>query len=138
MTVYKKEWDCIVDAIETPIAVCEAVEIKKGMKVPKVYKSENCLWDTGSTATLISENVVNNLGLKPYGKCLVSDNSTIDERETYLIHVGLPSGETAINVEAMLTLSKDYDVVIGMDIITNGNFLLTNSNGKSSFSFQMN
>ncbi|MCQ2188536.1 MAG: hypothetical protein MJZ00_01275 [Paludibacteraceae bacterium] len=29
MKVNKKEWNCIVDAIEKTIAVCEAVEIKK-------------------------------------------------------------------------------------------------------------
>ena len=135
MTTYKKEWDCIVEAIETPIAVCEAVVLKQGMKTPKVFKSECFLWDTGSTSTLISSKVVSELGLKPYGRCLVSDNSTVDERDTYLIHVGLPTGNTAINVEAMLTLSEDYDVIIGMDIIASGNFKLTNENGKSVFSF---
>lgn len=43
MSTYKKEWDCIVEAIETPIAVCEAVVLKQGMKKPKVFKSECCL-----------------------------------------------------------------------------------------------
>lgn len=136
MAVFNEEYDGIAEAILTPVAVCEAVELKEGMKIPPVYRTENCMWDTGATNSLISSKVVNALKLNPYGKCLVSDNTAVEERDTYMVHIGLPTGNTAINVEVMLTQSSDYDVVIGMDIITQGDFVITNANGTTCFSFR--
>jgi len=136
MAVYNFEKEKLVDAILTPIAVCEAVELKRNMVVPKIYRSENCMWDTGATNTLISQNVVETLGLKPYGECVVSDNTTTERRKTYLVHLGLPTNTTVLNVEAMLTLSDDYDVVIGMDIIHLCDFCFTNKNNRSCFSLR--
>ena len=94
------------------------------------------MWDTGATNTLISQKVVDDLGLKPYGVCLFSDNTTTEKRETFLVHLGLPTGTTALNVEAMLTLSEDYDVVIGMDIISLCDFCFTNKDNASCFSLR--
>ena len=51
----------------------------------------------------------------------------------FLVHLGLPTGTTALNVEAMLTLSEDYDVVIGMDIISLCDFCFTNKDNASCF-----
>lgn len=136
MAVYNSEKEELVDAILTPIAVCEAVELKKSMVVPKIFRSENCMWDTGATNTLISQKVVDILGLKPYGECIISDNTTVEKRHTFLVHIGLPTQTTALNVEAMLTLSDDYDVVIGMDIISLCDFCFTNKNNKSCFSLR--
>lgn len=50
--------------------------------------------------------------------------------------LGLPTGTTALNVEAMLTLSEDYDVVIGMDIISLCDFCFTNKDNASCFSLR--
>lgn len=136
MAAYNFESKGLVDAILTPIAVCEAVEMNESIAVPKIFRSSNCMWDTGATNTLISQKVVDDLGLKPYGVCLVSDNTTTEKRETFLVHLGLPTGTTALNVEAMLTLSEDYDVVIGMDIISLCDFCFTNKDNASCFSLR--
>ena len=66
----------------------------------------------------------------------MSDNTTVEETDTYLIHIGLPTGTTALNVEAMLTPSDDYDIIIGMDIISLCDFCFTNKDGKSTFSLR--
>ena len=67
MAAYNFESKGLVDAILTPIAVCEAVEMNESIVVPKIFRSSNCMWDTGATNTLISQKVVDDLGLKPYG-----------------------------------------------------------------------
>lgn len=136
MAAYNFESDGLVDAILTPIAVCQAVQLKKNMVVPKIFRSSNCMWDTGATNTLISQKVVDDLRLSPCGSCLVSDNTTTEKRDTFLVHLGLPTGTTALNVEAMLTLSEDYDVVIGMDIISLCDFCFTNKDNVSCFSLR--
>lgn len=136
MAVFNNEYEGLAEAILTPVMVCEAVDLQSDVKVKAVYRTEYCMWDTGATNSLISQDVVDKLGLKPYGKSLVSDNTTVEERDTYMVHIVLPTGNTALNVECMLTMSDDYDVVIGMDIITQGDFVLTNAGCKSVFSFR--
>ncbi|MCF0178968.1 MAG: retroviral-like aspartic protease [Bacteroidales bacterium] len=136
MGVYVDQQESKVESIISPVAVCEAVELNENMDIPKVYRTMNCMWDTGSTNTLITQDIVDELGLEPYGRAVVSDNSMVEECDTYLVHIGLPTGNTVLNLEVLLTNSKDYDVVIGMDVITMGDFVLTNANGKSVFSFR--
>ena len=136
MAVYNSKHEHPIDAIVTPVAVCEAVELTADMIIPKIFRTMNCMWDTGATNTLITQAVVDELGLKPYGKCLVSDNTTVEETDTYLVHIGLPTGTTALKVEAMLSHSDDYDVVIGMDIINGCDFCFTNKDDKSMLSLR--
>lgn len=136
MGTYVDQKESKVEAIITSLAVCEAVELTENMIIPKVYRTINCMWDTGSTNTMITKEIVDELGLKPYGRAIVSDNSTVEESDTYLVHIGLPTGNTVLKLEVMLTNSEDYDVVIGMDVITMGDFVLTNAEGKSVFSYR--
>lgn len=95
------------------------------------------MWDTGATNTLISSRIVKALGLKPFGTSGISSVNGIIETNTYLVHVGLPSGSVVTNV---LTLEDDneyYEVVIGMDIISQGDFAFSNKDGHSTFSFRI-
>ena len=136
MGVYVDQQESKTEAIITPVAICEAIEMTDDMVIPKIYRTMNCMWDTGSTNTLITQEVVKELGLTPYSKAIISDNTTVEECDTYMVHLGLPTGNTVLGLEVMLSNSKDYDVVIGMDVITLGDFVLTNANGKSVFSFR--
>lgn len=78
------------------------------------------------------------MALSSIGKSGVSGyNLGIDVKDTFLIHLGLPTGDVVTNVYAMEFESDDYDVVIGMDVISRGDFALTNLNGKTTFSFQI-
>lgn len=136
MAVFNDMYDGVTNVILTPVLVCDAVDMSSKAEIQSVFRTEEAMWDTGATNSLISMDVVEKLGLKPYGKCLVSDNSTVEERDTYKVHMVLPTGQSALNVECMLTLSDDYDVVIGMDIITQGDFAISNAEGKSLFSYR--
>ncbi|HAW82796.1 MAG TPA: hypothetical protein DCX05_02280 [Prevotella sp.] len=62
MAAYNFESKGLVDAILTPIAVCEAVEMNESIVVPKIFRSSNCMWDTGATNTLISQKIVDDWG----------------------------------------------------------------------------
>ena len=57
----------------------------------KVVRS---LWDTGASVSLISARVAKVLGLVSIGKSGVSGyNVGIDVKDTYCVHVGLPTGD---------------------------------------------
>lgn len=62
----------------------------------------------------------------------------LSEVETYLIDVGLPNsvGFRAVTVSKAI-LGPGSDVLIGMDIISSGDFSITNQNGNTVFSFRV-
>lgn len=77
------------------------------------------------------------MDLKPFGKSGLSGANGIIETNTYLVHVGLPSGAIVTNVLALEDENEDYEIVIGMDIISQGDFAFTNKDGHSTFSFRI-
>lgn len=135
MAVYTKEYESQPEAILTNVIICPAVDLSANVAVPVHCQVENVLWDTGATNTLISQEVVNALGLQPKNKALISSAGGDVESWTYLVHVILPTGTAELNVQALLNDNSDYDVVIGMDIINSCDFCYTNKDGKSTFSF---
>jgi len=92
--------------------------------------------DTGAQFTLISPRVVEALGLKPSGKGQYMGIGGDQESDTYLVHIGLPNGQLKCYVNAYCADLDDYDMLIGMDIITQTDFLITNADGKTTFQFR--
>lgn len=72
MAVYTKEYESQPEAILTNVIICPAVDLSANVAVPVHCQVENVLWDTGATNTLISQEVVNALGLQPKNKALIS------------------------------------------------------------------
>jgi predicted aspartyl protease len=97
------------------------------------------IWDTGATSTVITQNVVNALGLVPTGKTLVNTASANNvQTNTYLVDVHLPNGLTVKDVIVTLgIIMPGIDCLIGMDIITLGDFTITNHAGQTCMSFRV-
>ncbi len=97
------------------------------------------LWDTGATITSISEQVVTDLALKPTGKTTLSTPAGSVDVNTYLVDIIL-SKYARIN-DLMVCDSKigeqGIGVLIGMDIITQGDFAISNFNVNTVFSFRV-
>ena len=51
--------------------------------------------------------------------------------------IGLPTRDIITDIMAMEFDSDEYDVVIGMDVICNGDFAITNQDDKTTFSFRI-
>lgn len=56
---------------------------------------------------------------------------------TYLIHVAPPTGDVVTYIEAMEHDFEDYDAIIGMDVITYGDFQVASLEGKTTFTFRL-
>ena len=104
MAVYTKEYESQPEAILTNVIICPAVDLSANVAVPVHCQVENVLWDTGATNTLISQEVVNALGLQPKNKALISSAGGDVESWTYLVHVILPTGTAELNVKPPSTL----------------------------------
>ncbi len=137
MSVFTQKCPDIIDAIISECRVCPPVDFMKGELPEEVYISQNAMWDTGATNTLISPKIIQTLKLKPFGKSSISSANGVIEANSYLIHVGLPSGSIITNILALENDNEDYEIVIGMDIITQGDFAFSNKDEHSTFSFRI-
>ena len=133
-TAFTKEEKGRIKVLKTQISII----IDK--KINPYYKKDNdsyeAIWDTGATNTVISEKLAKELNLTSVGKARVGTAGGIIEVDKYILGLKLPNNLQIKNV--MITAGKLYgtDFLIGMDIITLGDFSVTNLNGKTTFSFR--
>lgn len=104
---------------------------------PKDCKKYIAIWDTGATGTVITEKVITECGLQPVGVTQVNTPNGQTTSNVYLISVWLPNHVRFAQVRATEGILLDpTDVLIGMDIITTGDFAVTNKDGKTNFTFR--
>ena len=126
MSTFKKEFDSLADAILTNAIVMEASEIKDGQSLPPFVYTDNAAWDTGAQFTFISPRIVEKLHLQPYKQGQIMGIGGDQAVDIYRVNIGLPNGQLILNVEVYCSDIDDYDLLIGMDIITITDFLITN------------
>ena len=104
---------------------------------PWVYYSRK--WDTGATGTCISKEVVSKLGLIPIGKVQVHTPSGIGTMSQYIIDL-IMNNEVIFHNWVVMDSEigkQGIDVLIGMDIISKGDFAISNYEGRPQFSFRI-
>jgi predicted aspartyl protease len=97
------------------------------------------IWDTGATGTVISQKVIDECGLKPISLARVNTASQKDVLTTvYFVSIMLPNKIIIPQLRVIKgSIAGGADVLIGMDIISNGDFSVTNCEGKTVFSFRI-
>jgi hypothetical protein len=125
--------------IITKASVCDAYDPKSPPSpLPKIIETD-ALWDTGATGSVITPKIVKALGLTPSGKAFANHGGGRTEQDTYIINLMLPNGVRfpGIIVAEMDKVVDNFGVIIGMDIISVGDFSITNHQGKTCFSFRV-
>ena len=96
-------------------------------------------WDTGATNTCISEEVAQTYNLKPISFAQSKTPSGTFTASLYLIDIIL-NNEVIFpkwTVMGSKIGAQGIDILIGMDIISKGDFAISNFNGKTHFSFRL-
>jgi hypothetical protein len=101
------------------------------------HKPFNAIWDTGATRSVISKNIVQSCNLKPTGMAKVHTASGTDIVPTYYVSIGLPNKIVIPILQVTEGVLTGTDMLVGMDIISIGDFAVTNINRKTVFSFRM-
>lgn len=130
------EYGGIAPQIITDCGVCEAYVPTPNTAHPRVATFK-ALWDTGATISTISPNVVSALGLTPVGFAKTYHAQGASNAKVYRVNLLLPNetGHPAMTVlEGNL---HGFDMLIGMDIISKGDFAVTHSDGKTTFTFRI-
>jgi len=134
MGVFSKKFDKVAEAVVTD--GCIYAYPQKDGKVLSI-KVKAAMWDTGSTETLISKRIIEQLHLQPVTKRDVESYLGHEIEDVYHVMVGLPTGDVVTDIYVTECRGDSYDAVIGMDIIGLGDFCLTNKDEQSLFSFRL-
>lgn len=107
-------------------------------KIATVKKVDvKALWDTGASGSVVTQATAKTLGLVPIGKARVIYGGNEIDENVYLVCIYLPNH---VIFPAKVTECDDktqFDLIIGMDIISRGDFSVTNKNNKTKFSFRV-
>lgn len=120
--------------VSAPIPIGDKVQLDDG----RIHHT-SALWDTGATGSVITENTAKRLGLKPSGQAKVNHAGGCDYANTYIVDIFLPNRIcfSSMKVTECPDVVGKFGVIIGMDIISKGDFSFTNSGGNSLFSFKI-
>lgn len=132
------EYSGRVQSIETNCGISQAYNPAYiPNSVPPAMYEFPALWDTGAMGSVIDSSIVKELGLKPTGNARVFHANGESIVNTYSVSIGLPNGVTFPTVRVTEGNLNGIKVLIGMDIISNGDFAVTSNKGKTKFSFQV-
>ena len=123
----------IANVLTTPV---EIIDPFTGNKI-----QTRGLWDTGATDSAITESLAQEMGLIKVTDIDVSGVHGIKQVPAYYVDIALNKGAVSSKsiVSECTELSADgsVGVLIGMNIINQGDFAITNFQGKTTMSFRI-
>ncbi len=102
-----------------------------------VVTNTNGLWDTGATGTVISKKLAKELNLKPTGIARVNHANGVSDVNVYHINLYLPNQVMFPFIKVTEGVLPHFDILIGMDIISCGDFSISNFGNKTTFCFRI-
>ncbi len=95
------------------------------------------MWDTGTEQCCIDESLIDKLRLKPFMNAHIATANGICEKPLYLVNIHFSEKHCFQGIAAFALDLKSFKVIIGMQIIKQGNLVMTNDHGKLSGTFSM-
>ncbi|MCR5246488.1 MAG: retroviral-like aspartic protease family protein [Paludibacteraceae bacterium] len=136
MSAFDIVYDGLAEAIVTNAIVMSDNNIGSDKTFPPYFYTDTAAWDTGAQFTVISQRVVDWLHLIPYQDAGIMGIGGLQIVKSYKVTIGLPNGKLVHDVEVYCGDLEDYDILIGMDIITLTDFCITNKDSKTRFFFR--
>lgn len=134
--IYRREFEGKAKAVLSDAYVFEAIELDD-VEPSNYYYTDRVAWDTGSEVTVISPRVVDSLKLKQITQTTIMGIGGDEEVTVYKVHIGLPNDFLYEDLTVYCGDIDDYDILIGMDLISLSDFFLTNVDGNTRFYFQI-
>ena len=148
MEVRKKPFRCFttradgrVNVLKNEISVSEAYDPRSGDPAPQ-SKQFVGIWVTDATGGVIQKRIADELGISPSGRVVVhgvgKDGAPNElEPNAYLINIYLPNQVGLMAVKVSEGTISGADILIGMNVIGCGDFVITNFNEKTTWSFRV-
>jgi hypothetical protein len=98
--------------------------------------STNALWDTGAMMSAITPEIRDKLKAITINRKKIAGIHTAQEVDVVVITLELPNHVVKKSIEvAVCNITSNSEMIIGMDIISLGDFALSNGNNQTLFSF---
>ena len=106
------------------------------------YIETNGIWDTGATGTVVQKSIVQKLSLISTGKRNISGINETKLTDQYLIDLSFKKSNIDLHQVTVAEIEEirgdpKIEVLIGMDIIGLGDFVISNYNNQTTFSFRI-
>jgi len=127
---FTAQFSRIVEYIITPLYIESALD--EGQKI-----LVNALWDTGANKSVIRPEIVEKLNMK----CIsLGEMGGISGKSNlcgvYFVNIHFPNKKIMKDVCIIENYPPTCEVLIGMDVISKGDFAISNYNGKTTFTFR--
>lgn len=135
---FNRTFDKVVNEIITDCGVSMPFNPEKGEN-PQLVEQTKALWDTGATNSVITRTLAQKLGLKAIGEVESHHAGGSTRVPVYLINIYLPNGGVigyAQVSECIETVGR-FGILIGMDVISLGDFAISHVGGRTTFSFRI-
>lgn len=135
MTTYalSKRYEQIENCIESEVVIEDPIT---GKTINTI-----AIWDTGAMASVITKEVSEVLGISPSGSVPIKGVSGEYISNTYFVKITLNNENITVKRIVAESESISYKegrgLLIGMDIISLGDFIITNHKGKTVMSFRV-
>lgn len=133
---FTKKVNGLLNVIKTQVVVSQAFDPHNTKEEPPLKEFQG-IWDTGATHSVITQKVVDECALKPIGVTQVYHAGGKELCERYLVNITLPNNVVVYQIGVTKAKFSGSDVLIGMDIINKGDFVITNFDGNTTFSFRI-
>lgn len=129
----------VADRIVTPVKLYQAFDPTQSPLPQYPSYDTMALWDTGSTKSVITGATVVALNLIPVGSTMVNHAGGSSPSHTYLVNFFLPNnvGIAGVLVSQCSDIAGHFGAIIGMDIISKGDFAITNVGNETCMSFRI-
>ena len=97
----------------------------------------DALWDTGATNSVISHSVVGACRLTAVGVVQIDHVDGSYMADVYVVNIILPNDVMFSGMRVTGGSVPGADILIGMDIISQGDFAISNQNGGTKFTFRI-
>ena len=119
--------------------IVTAIDVKN--PISEQIISTHALWDTGATNSVVTGETASKLGLISAGLANVSGVHGTKLVNRYFVNITLNNKSITLNVPvtecSSLSPDNSIGVLIGMDIITMGDFAISNFRGNTLMSFRV-
>jgi len=125
------EYGKLVREISTPVTLYSEFSTAEGKIV-----NTSAVWDTGANHSVLSPKIVGELSLRSIDSAPVHGiANTSRESDIVVASIRITDDLVLTNRRFSVIDIPGTEVLIGMDIIKLGNFVINNSRGKTLFSF---
>lgn len=128
-----KRYNQIENCIESDVVIEDPIT---GNKVSTI-----AIWDTGAMASVITKEVAEALGISPSGSVPIKGVTGEYISNTYFVKITLNNENITVKrvvaESESISYKKGRGLLIGMDIITLGDFAISNYNGKTVMTFRV-